>query len=513
MQGKKIYQEKLFNSFLLSDRVPKDNFYYRLKESLDLHFLYSLTSEFYGKSGQKSIDPVVFFKICLVGYLENIPSDRKLISHSSMRLDILYFLDYDIEEELPWHSTISRTRQLFPEKVFEEVFNKVLHMCISNKMVSGHTQAIDSAPVKANASMESLELKVLQESPEDYLERVKKLNPTTRAGIDKEKLDKKQDKNTEEKQPKISATKEKEKKKAANNKTHYNPHDPDARISVKPGRAINLNYLCSLSVDTAEHVITDVKAYHADRKDSSCLQDIVIRTKSRLWRKGILWKNVLADTNYSSGDNYSFLEKNGLESYIPPHGLYKGGPKNFSYVKKGNYWLCPQGKKAVYKRTDKTKGALNNVYRTSSSDCRDCPIKERCIGKAASKQIRITAYHEEYQRNIARINSEHGRYMKVKRHSTVEPVFGTLKEHVGLKKVLTKGIEEANKGMHMAAIAYNLKKLLKFINNKTKSGANANHHTIINFYNALKVQIGAIRALLSAETFKTYLIKRSLEMT
>jgi len=160
MQGKKIYQEKLFNHFQLSDRVPLNNFYRGLKEVLDLEFLYGLTQEFYGSSGQKSIDPLVFFKLCLVGYLENIISDRKLISHCSMRLDILYFIGYDIDEELPWHSTISRTRQLFPASVFEEVFTRILALCIDKGMVSGATQAIDSAAVKANASMDSLELKV-----------------------------------------------------------------------------------------------------------------------------------------------------------------------------------------------------------------------------------------------------------------------------------------------------------------------------------------------------------------
>ena len=153
MQGKKDYQEKLFAHFQLSDRIPETNFYRRLKEVLDLDFLYPLTKGHYGESGQKSIDPVVFIKLCLVGYLENIISDRKLIDHCSLRLDILYFIGYDIDEELPWHSTISRTRQLFPEAVFEEVFTRVLALCVEKGMVSGHTQAIDSAPVKANASM------------------------------------------------------------------------------------------------------------------------------------------------------------------------------------------------------------------------------------------------------------------------------------------------------------------------------------------------------------------------
>ena len=153
MQGKKLYQEKLFSNFQLSQRVPKENFYRRLKEVLDLSFLYQLTKLYYGSCGQKSIDPVVFYKLCLVGYLENITSDRKIVEHCSMRLDILYFLGFDIDEELPWHSTVSRTRKLFPESLFESVFEQVLKMCIDKGMVSGHTQAMDSAPVKANASI------------------------------------------------------------------------------------------------------------------------------------------------------------------------------------------------------------------------------------------------------------------------------------------------------------------------------------------------------------------------
>nr|WP_076453852.1 transposase [Zobellia uliginosa] len=62
----------------MSERIPENNFYRRLKEVLELRFLYGLTEGYYGNSGQKSIAPVVFFKLYLVGYLENIVSDRKL---------------------------------------------------------------------------------------------------------------------------------------------------------------------------------------------------------------------------------------------------------------------------------------------------------------------------------------------------------------------------------------------------------------------------------------------------
>lgn len=130
MQGRKNYQEKLFTNFQLSDRVPQDNIYCRLKETLDLSFLYSATSKYYGSEGQKSIDPVVFFKLLLDGYLENQPSDRRIISSASMRLDVLYFIGYDIDDEIPWHSTLSRTRQLYEAEVFLQLFRQVLKQCV-----------------------------------------------------------------------------------------------------------------------------------------------------------------------------------------------------------------------------------------------------------------------------------------------------------------------------------------------------------------------------------------------
>ena len=68
MQGYKSYEEKLFYTFRLSERVPVNNFYRRLKGVLDLSFIRKYTQEYYGKEGQTSIDPVVFFKLMLIGY-------------------------------------------------------------------------------------------------------------------------------------------------------------------------------------------------------------------------------------------------------------------------------------------------------------------------------------------------------------------------------------------------------------------------------------------------------------
>lgn len=91
---------------------------------LDLHYLYGATQKYYGSEGQESIDPVVFFKILLVGYLNNINSDRALLRFCADSLSIRLFLGYDLDEDLPWHSTISRTRQLYGEEVFLSFFKK-----------------------------------------------------------------------------------------------------------------------------------------------------------------------------------------------------------------------------------------------------------------------------------------------------------------------------------------------------------------------------------------------------
>ncbi|MFH6605178.1 transposase [Maribacter algicola] len=227
-------------------------------------------------------------------------------------------------------------------------------------------------------------------------------------------------------------------------------------------------------MDTEQHVITDIRAYHADGKDNQQLPDIVKRVQRRLWKQGLLWENCVADTGYSSGENYAFLEERGLKSFIPPHGTYKGGPDGFTYNGEHDHYLCPQGKAIPFTKVfdDYRTGTKKKEYRARKHVCTDCPIRSRCLGKSAQeKKFSVTYYREEYERNIARVESPQGRYMKGKRQSTVEPVFGTLTQFMGLRKINTIGLAQANKVMHLSAIAYNLKKYLKFDQKRAKSGA------------------------------------------
>ena len=439
MQGQKHYQEKLFTSFQLSDRVPTDNFYRRLKEVLDLQWLYKATAGYYGTEGQSSIDPVVFFKLIIIGYLENQPGDRRIINTVSLRLDMLYFIGYDLDEPLPWHSTLSRTRQLYGGEVFRELFCKVLKQCIEKGMVAGRRQAIDSALIKANASMDSVVEKEILADAEVYTRNLKEEDEDNSSGGSTGGG------------------------RVRRNETHYSKTDPDAKLATKPGKPTQLNYLAQVSVDTASHVITNMEAHSADKRDSECLAEVAANTLSNLQPEGLIVEELLADTNYSSGAALEYLEDKNITGYIPNLGQYKPARKGFTYDKKNDQYICTKGTKIVFKKIAySTDGHYNKIYSSSQKDCRHCELRSQCIGKSRYKNIYETTAKPFYDRMHQRMQTLKAKRMQKLRQTTVEPVLGTLINFLGMKRMNTRGLKQAGKCMIMAAIAYNLKKLLKF---------------------------------------------------
>ena len=470
MQGKKKFTEKLFTHFQLSDRIPPDNFYRRLKEVMNLQWLYKATRKYYGTEGQQSIDPVVFFKLMLIGYLENLGSDRRIISTVSMRLDMLYFVGYDIDEPLPWHSTLSRTRQLYGEELFKQLFKEVLKQCIDKGMVAGCRQVMDSVAVKANASMDSLVEKEILDDSEAYADELK--GEEQKSGNDKDSQT-------------VSATRYKAvelhhqwKAKAykdmpggnkagrarfVSNHTHYSTTDPDARVSVKPGRPRQLNYTAQVSVDTAHHVITQIQTDHADKKDSQCLPSLLRNTIENLKEEGLQIEEVFADAGYSSGTALKSLEENDIIGYIPNFGQYKPTREGFTYDKENDRYTCSRGVHLPFKKLITTSlGYKMKVYRSSAKDCGPCPLRSVCIGKSDFKKIDDSIDKPYYDRMHVRLQTVNREKTRQTRSSTVEPVLGTLVNFLAMRRVNTRGIKQANKCILMSAIAYNLKKLLKW---------------------------------------------------
>lgn len=496
MQGKKQHAEKLFLSFQLSDYLPEENFYRRLKETLDLKWVYKQTAKYYGSEGQKSIDPVVFFKCILIGYLENIGSDRRIMNTIKMRLDMLYFIGYDIDESLPWHSTLSRTRQLYGEEVFKQLFKDVLKQCIDKGMVAGRRQAIDSVFVKANAAMSSLMEKDILNDGDAYAGELKEddtpaaiVKPIDDAGTTPEssranKVSIQRHKRVQQhhkwkgKNYKPQKGRSTEKKIAegnddgirpqfVSNHTHYSTTDADAKVSVKPGKARQLNYLGQVSVDTSSHIITNIEAHTADKKDSNCMPSVIKNTINNLKEQGLTVEEVIADAGYSSGEALKALEAKNITGYIPNFGQYKPTREGFTYDKENDRYTCTRGIHLPFKKIKSTTlGYQMREYRSSAKDCSICPLRSKCIGKTDYKKIEDTIDKEYYDRMHARLQTAKAKRMKKIRSSTVEPVIGTLVTYLAMKRVNTRGLKQANKCILMAAVAYNLKKLLKYSSTK-----------------------------------------------
>jgi transposase len=470
MQGNKQYQEKLFLNFRLSERVPENNFYRKLKDVLDFSFLRKQTASYYGTEGQSSIDPEVFFKLMLIGYIENFCSDRKIIENASMRMDMLYFLNYDVDESLPWHSTLSRTRKLYGEELFLNVFRQVLSICVTKGMVNGSRQAIDSAFIKANASISSLIERQIEEDSATFYQSLL------------------------ENEDEGSAPKSKA--RMTENKKYVSTSDPDSRLSKKANKQKALNYFGQISVDTSSHVICGAIADFADKRDSQCLPKILDQTVENLHHNGIKVEEVLADSAYSSGSSLRYLEKVKIQAYIPCIGTYQPFREDFAYNEFGDFYECRAGVKIPFKgvRTDFRDNSKTKVYYSSAKDCQPCALRAECIKNAKFKQIGDTLDKPYYDKMYARTNSKIGQRMKNLRSSTVEPVIGTLLHFRGMKKVNTKGIDLANKHVLLAATAYNLKKLLAFkvkklMNNKANMALKSKFNFLIWF---LKKQIDGL---------------------
>ena len=472
MQGNKNFTPRMFVNFNLANHIPEDNFYRVLKSILDLRFIKKKTQFLYSKTGRPSIDPVVFFKCMLIGYFENICSDRALERQINMRLDLRFFIDHDIDESIPDHSSFCRIRKRIPLEIFQDIFNHILKLCIENGLVEGKIQSIDSAYINANAAIDRLvEVKMIDRDPKDYLDEMLGQDANKDVyGHDDEDLAKKrmaksqkslerfkkmrQQKYTEQDGGKVHR---KNKRRFLSNATHMSITDPDARVAKKSGKPRMLCYSSMMAVDSANHVITHMSAEKSHKKDSRYLIKTVKQTQSRLSYLGVKMESVLADAGFSSGENYAALNGLQLESFIPVHGGYKQKREGFDYDKLSDTYTCGEGQRLEFVHIGKAGGYYKKRYYSKKKICDQCPERKGCVGARGFKKIEHTIYKNEYDEMIMRLKSDKGQKYYALRMHTVEPVFGTLQQHYGLRWVNTRGIDLANKVMLMAACALNLK--------------------------------------------------------
>ena len=84
-----------------------------LEESAFDAFVEGSCATFYaGRMGRPSLRPARDFRLPFIGYFEGLLSERGIAWRVADSLSLRTFLDLDVTEAAPNHSTLSRTRRL-----------------------------------------------------------------------------------------------------------------------------------------------------------------------------------------------------------------------------------------------------------------------------------------------------------------------------------------------------------------------------------------------------------------
>ena len=140
----------------LEELVPQEHFYRHLDQVLDLSFVRDLVKATYAHGGRPSIDPVVFFKLQLVMFFEDIRSERLLMQLVADKLSVRWYVGYNLDEPLPDHSSLTRIRERYGVEVFRRFFEAIVEQCQQAGLVWGKELYFDGTKVLANASTASV---------------------------------------------------------------------------------------------------------------------------------------------------------------------------------------------------------------------------------------------------------------------------------------------------------------------------------------------------------------------
>ncbi len=252
------------------------------------------------------IDPEVYFKMLIVGFFENIRSERGIASRCDDSFSIRHFLHYDINESTPEHSSLSVIRKRLPISVNYKVFSFVLTEMKKRGMVKGKNLAFDSSVMEANASLRALKNRMTEESYQEYIKKLAEEN-----GID-----------TSDKAA-IAKFDRKRKDRKTSNAEWYNPYEPDAKIGKKKDGAVDMIYKPENVVDLDTGAIIDVNLLNGDVSDSTDNTEKIINAQARLNdisddpTNAESVETATADKGYYDTDTIAELRKSGIICIIP----------------------------------------------------------------------------------------------------------------------------------------------------------------------------------------------------
>src|SRR6266849_4186828 len=473
----------------LEDLVPADHFYRHLDRTLDLSFVREFVQQTYAGLGRPSIDPVVFFKLQLVMFFEDIRSERLLMQHAADRLSVRWYVGYDLDEPLPDHSSLSRIRTRYGIEAFRRFFEKIVEQCQQAGLVWGKELYVDATKVKANASLDSLTPRFAVEA---HLAHVFAEEAAVQAEQDmtqEEEVSSEPSERAEVEVPiqlPVTLSQEERETLALHNEERHDwleelgaqdrsvtgrsyqriadlrvsTTDPDATIMLHKDGS-HLGYQTHYVVDGGKsRIILNVLVTPAEVMENQPMLDLLWRTRFR-WK---LWpRQVTGDTKYGTEENIVAIEDQHIRAYVPlpdiDHRTEFFSADRFRYEAERDVYLCPAGKELHFFQSQSTD--RQRRYRARAKDCNHCPLKVQCTTSKQGRSLCRSA-HEDYLDRVRAYHTTEA-YKKAyrKRSVWVEPLFAEAKDWHGLRRFRLRLLWRVNCEALRVAAGQNLKRLLK----------------------------------------------------
>ena len=274
------------SGFNLEDRVRSDHILRKISQKIDFDFIYDEVKETYGSNGNVSVPPPVILKLMLLLILYDVRSEREMMLTLPERLDWLWFLEYELEDEIPTHSVLSKARSRWGAETFKKFFDRIVKQCLEACLIEGSTLFVDASLIEADASNNSV---IDTESVKRYLHRSYR--------------------DLEDRLEEAA-----EKKTTPVNRKYISSTDPDASVTRHSKGIPKLRYKTHRVVDPRHEVITATKVTPGSVDDGEMLEEMVERTRGNTQRK---IETVVADSRYGSIANYLYCHDVGIKAHIP----------------------------------------------------------------------------------------------------------------------------------------------------------------------------------------------------
>ena len=435
MQGRPQFQPELFHTINLDDFVPDNHLLRKIDKVLDLEFIYDLTTSLYcPDNGRTSIDPALFFRMQIIGYLYGIKSDRKLCEEVQLNMAYRWFCRLNLEDKVPDHSSLTRIRQRFGESTFQQVFEHFIERWRDAGIIKGKQLITDASLIEADASIDSM------------VER-DDADPDARA--------------LKNYQQRYHDFREGKKQRRLSNQTHVSHSDPDATLVSRKGSYRKMAYKVHYTIDGDSRIITDCHGTTGSTHECTVMPD---RIMYQLDRFGLRTQEVIADKGYGRGPTYGKFRARGIRTYIPLHGDNIGVGRisrgDFEYDSHRDRYKCPEGH--WMHPYDKPEKSSMKRYRMLGGYCKRCSLRESCLPKGYKNRARFV-YRNLYQRDIDRVRKRQiTKTFKSKlceRAWKVEGLFGEAKGNHCLRRTKYRGLSNAQIQFYLTALVQNLKRV------------------------------------------------------